>query len=229
MNPTPQLENGYIRIANEIVDALMKINISCYQMRVLLCIFRKTYGYNKKEDWISVSQIVTSTGIYKAHVSRAKSELLKRHLVTSNGNKITFQKDSSLWCELPKEVTVTSTGRKVTSTGQKLPQEVDTKDNIQKTITKYNINSIIPYFEKVNPSYKRMFANTSQRSSLQRLVDQYGEDRIKNLLIQLPSIIQRPYAPRITTPYELEAKMGQLIAFMKQESIKINKGGVTRV
>jgi len=139
----PQIQDGYTRIANEIIEDLIKINLSSYQTRVLLFIFRKTYGYGKKEDWISVSQIVTNTGILKSHVSRAKSELLKRHLVTSNGNKISFQKDSSLWVELPKKVTitntsnkVTSTGQKVTNTGQELPVQGHTKETIQKKLTK---------------------------------------------------------------------------------------------
>ena len=138
----PQKEDGFSPIANETLENLSKINLSSYQARILFVIFRKTYGYNKKEDWISNSQIVTSTGIHKAHVSRTKKELLMRKLVTSIGNKVAFQKDSRLWCELPKQVTikkVTSTGLKVTSTGLKLPVQADTKDNIQKTITKDNI------------------------------------------------------------------------------------------
>jgi len=149
MSNTPQIEDGYTKIANDILENLCKINLSAYQTRILLLIFRKTYGYNKKEDWISVSQIVEITGLYKSHVSRTKKELLLRGLVTSNGNKIAFQKDSKLWKELPKQVTikkvtnlglgVTNLGQKVTNLGQKLPVQADTKDNIQKTITKDNI------------------------------------------------------------------------------------------
>lgn len=126
MTDTPQLDNGFTRIADEILENLMKINLSSYQTRILFFIFRKTYGYGKKEDWISVSQIAEATGIKKSHVSRTKSELLTRKIVTSNGNKIAFQKDARLWCELPSKVTVTKPG-------QKLPNEGNTIDNIQKT------------------------------------------------------------------------------------------------
>src|SRR3990170_2904203 len=105
-NKIPQIEDGYFKIANLIADEICKINLSSYQTRVLFFIFRKTYGFNKKEDWISVSQIVEATGIHKAHVSRTKKELLLRGLVTSSGNKIAFQKDSRLWKELPHQVTV---------------------------------------------------------------------------------------------------------------------------
>ncbi len=132
----PQLEDGYTKIANEILEDLCHINLSAYQTRILHFIFRKTYGFNKKEDWISVSQIVSATGIHKSHVSRTKKELLLRKLVISNGNKIAFQKNSTLWKELPKEVTVTNLGQKVTNLGKKLPVQADTKETIQKKITK---------------------------------------------------------------------------------------------
>jgi len=159
MNNTPQLEDGFTRVANEIFDNLCKINLSAYQTRVIHFIFRKTYGYNKKEDWISVSQIVIATGLHKAHVSRTKKELILRRLVTSNGNKIAFQKDSRLWQELPRQVTnkkvtnlglrVTNSGAKVTNLGEKLPVQADTKDNIQKTITKDTIQKKERLFSKV--------------------------------------------------------------------------------
>jgi phage replication O-like protein O len=149
MDTTPQVKNGFTRIANQILDDICRVNLSSYQSRVLHFIWRKTYGYGKKQDWISVSQIVEGTGIKKSHVSRTKKELLLRKIVTSSGNKIGFQKDSRLWQELPNQVTiknsyqsrpeVTNSGQKVTNLGQKLPVQGNTKDNIQKKITKDNI------------------------------------------------------------------------------------------
>jgi len=231
---TPQVEDGYTRIANGIIEDLVKINLSSYQTRVLLFIFRKTYGYGKREDWISVSQIVTCTGILKSHVSRAKSELLKRHLVTSNGNKISFQKDSSQWRELPKQVTVTNSGQKVTNSGQKLPVQGHTKETIQKKLTKeiyskHTCNKLLGLFKDINPSYENLFVNKSERKSMDSLVSKYGEEKMYNLIINLQSIVERPYAPRITTPYELERKMGQLILFLKQEKLKVKKYAVTQL
>ena len=232
----PQLEDGYTRIANEILERLITINLSSYQTRVLLFVFRKTYGYGKKEDWISVSQIVEATGIHKAHVSRTKKELITRKIVTSNGNKIAFQKDSTTWQELPKQVTVTKSGNKVTSTGlkvtnsgQKLPVQADTKETIQKIITKDNINSIIFLFKEINPSYERIYSNKTERASLKRLVDKYGEQWVISAIKRLPQINSMPYAPKATTPYQLEIKLGQIKAFLDQEKNKSIKGGVLQL
>ena len=110
MTVNPQPENGTTPIAHEIVEALCRTNLSPYESRFLWCVFRKTYGWHKKEDWISLSQIVEMTGMHKAHASRAKRKLLDRHIVTQTGNKIAFNKFYTQWRELPKQVTVTQTG-----------------------------------------------------------------------------------------------------------------------
>ena len=62
----PQLENGYTKISNEIFDAMVRWKFSSYEYRILIFLIRKTYGWNKKKDWISLSQFVEGTGIKKA-------------------------------------------------------------------------------------------------------------------------------------------------------------------
>jgi phage replication O-like protein O len=101
----PQLENGFFRIADEIADALMRTNLSAYQSRILWAIFRKTYGFKKKEDWISNTQMIELTGLRKQHICRSIRELLGRNLVTKRGYFIAFNKDYQQWRELPKGVT----------------------------------------------------------------------------------------------------------------------------
>ncbi len=55
-------------------------------------------------------------------------------------------------------------------------------------------------------------------------MDQYGFEKMENLMRMLPQIVEKPYAPRITTPFVLQKKMGELIIFMKQNK---TKGGGT--
>ena len=66
---SPQLENGYTRIANEIMNALIKYRIAGEQMQCLLHIIRQTYGWGRKSDKISITQFEKATagsvnGIY---------------------------------------------------------------------------------------------------------------------------------------------------------------------
>jgi len=59
----PQKENGYTPIANEIMEALCRIRIPGEERQVLDCILRKTYGWNKCEDAISLTQFMEMTGL----------------------------------------------------------------------------------------------------------------------------------------------------------------------
>ena len=91
------------------------------------------------------------------------------------------------------------------------------------------VNDLLFLFSQVNPSYRQLYSNITERRCLSRLIDLYGDEKLRNLISSLPSIVQRPYAPRITTPYELEVKMGKLLLFLKQEESNNQKGGVTKV
>jgi phage replication O-like protein O len=101
----PQVENGHTKFANEILEQLMRIHLSPNQWQVLMCVLRKTYGYHKKYDYLTNSQICESTGILKPHVSRALCYLELMNIITRKGKIIGFQKDWEKWKKLSKMVT----------------------------------------------------------------------------------------------------------------------------
>ena|SRR3990167_5855035 len=79
------------------------------------------------------------------------------------------------------------------------------------------INNLINLFKEVNPSYERLFANKTQRVALERMVAKWGYEKMENGIKFLPQILGKKYAPTITTPIQLENKMGELIVFIKKE------------
>lgn len=99
----PQLEDGYIRIANEIWQALRKIRIPGEAMQILMVILEETYGWNRKEAMIQNKTFVEKTGISKQHVNRAISKLTELNLVkvAQKGYSIAptycFNKDYATW------------------------------------------------------------------------------------------------------------------------------------
>ena len=94
----PQLEDGFTMVANEIIEALARINLCAYESRVLWFIIRKTYGWHKKIDWIALSQIVDSTGILKPNVSRTLKSLKARNIIIRDKNRrVGVQKDYEKW------------------------------------------------------------------------------------------------------------------------------------
>jgi len=114
----PQLENGHTRIANEILERLMKLHLPPNQWRVLLCIIRKTYGYQRKVDYIANSQIVSMTGLGKTVVSRALHSLSDMNIINRKGKFIGFQKDWEKWRKLAVSSTSSPKLAKQPTTGK---------------------------------------------------------------------------------------------------------------
>ena len=106
---SPQLKNGFVRLANEIYDALAKYRISGEARQVMDFIIRKTYGWNKKEDVIALSQFMIGTGLKRPTVCRAINQLVHLNLIIKKDNGLShsyrFNKDFSTWTPLSKKIT----------------------------------------------------------------------------------------------------------------------------
>ncbi len=140
----PQAENGHVDIANQIVEALARTRLSGEEIQCLWVILRKTYGWKKTEDIISLSQFTEMTGLKKQHVHRALLKLSSKKVIdiTKNGynrpNMIRFIKDFDVWIMSPKKVMYPKMVKDITKNGSTLyPKMVNTKDTTTKdTITK---------------------------------------------------------------------------------------------
>lgn len=179
----PQKEDGHVQIANGIMDALVALKMSSSEIRVVIFIIRKTYGFSKKEDWIALSQFVAGTNIKKPHVCRALRMLRERNMITKGGNAASplygLQKDYDKWVDLPGEKKshhVTKGGNGVTKRGipplpkgavtkggnQGVPKGAHTKDNIQKT------SNTTPHNPQKPEATKRKNEVTTQPEDVER-------------------------------------------------------------
>lgn len=138
----PQVENGYMRTAIELQDALCRIRIPGQARQILDTVFRKTYGFNKKEDRVALSQFVEATKLKKATVCKCINILKGMNLiiVTQKGNEdniFAINKNYSSWRPLPKKVMLPNKVIIVTQKGNaSLPNRGHTKDNTTKDNTK---------------------------------------------------------------------------------------------
>lgn len=98
---SPQLENGFIRIATELMEALAGADLTARELKVALVIMRKTYGFNKKEDDVSASQIGSICNMARNHVTETLNRLEEKRVINkrigTHGCVIGIQKDYSLW------------------------------------------------------------------------------------------------------------------------------------
>ena len=75
------LDKGYLRLANQIQDALCIVELSGREFRVLNAIVRLTYGWSKKSDRIANSLIADKTTLKVKHVSEAVLNLAYRNII----------------------------------------------------------------------------------------------------------------------------------------------------
>ena len=107
---SPQTENGYTKIANELLDALARIRIPGEARQILDVIIRKTYGYGKKEDAIALSQFSFATGLKKPEICRSIHKLENMRIIGKKANDVaniySINKDFTLWKVLAKTPTL---------------------------------------------------------------------------------------------------------------------------
>ena len=80
------VEDGYTRIVNDVLDKLIERSLSGQELRIALLIIRKTWGYNKKEDYISLTQMMDITGLSKTRCSQIINSLQLQKIVTVTEN-----------------------------------------------------------------------------------------------------------------------------------------------
>jgi phage replication O-like protein O len=77
----PQKENGYTAIANEIMEQLAQVDFSPHETRLLMVLFRKTYGWGKKFDKIPLMQFEMAAKLERRCVTRTLKKLESRKII----------------------------------------------------------------------------------------------------------------------------------------------------
>lgn len=86
---SPQLEDGYTRIANELLEAVSLYPFTGGELRVLFVILRATYGYKRKVTTISLNELARKTNLTRRHIPNILKTLKTDGViyVTRLGNK----------------------------------------------------------------------------------------------------------------------------------------------
>lgn len=96
-----QLENGFARIANEILENIARAKLTATQYELILVIWRFTYGFSRKEHNLSTSFLSRATSRDGRQVQRALKDLESRKIIKqvigNNKRMISFNKNFSEW------------------------------------------------------------------------------------------------------------------------------------
>jgi phage replication O-like protein O len=227
---SPQKENGYTPISNEILEALSKTRINTDAWRILLVVIRKTYGFKKKQDKISLSQFVLATQLKKSVVCRGLNRLQSMNIIIRIANDdctiYQFNKDFDTWkplaklLTLAKQLTPVSQIANASLAKQGHTKETTTKETLTKEIysgqSPQDIDEVINIFSKINPTIK--WGNITTRKAAARLIKRFTKAGTIRMAEQICSVQGERYAPTCTTPYQMEEKLAQFkIYFDKQK------------
>lgn len=101
---SPQIENGFTRISNELFQALIRADFSKHSplpLKLVMCVIRKTYGYNKKIDRIPLSQFQKMTGSSRSNVNHWLKALVSMLVLVTElkpeGRYYGLNKDYTQW------------------------------------------------------------------------------------------------------------------------------------
>lgn len=206
----PQLEDGYFRIAREFWKAMRSIRIPGEARRVFDFIIEKTWGWSKKEDWISLSQFSESLGISRAKVIKHRKTLIEMNLImvedtrpqkgTPIAIKYRVNKDFETWRPVPKkgpprphkgnEPVPIRGMNPVPKRGPTI--DTLTKDNLQKTgvsapkkrETDPHIRVVLDYFHETHLRTKGLkpILDSKAAALSKKILNAYGLDKTKSLI-----------------------------------------------
>lgn len=87
-----------------------------------------------------------------------------------------------------------------------------------------DISEVIDLFKKVNPGYRQLFGRPNQRKAVERLLMEWPRPQLDQIITVLEKTNTQKYAPVITTPIQLEEKMGALKAYIQKQRDSGGKG-----
>ncbi|MGP9796167.1 replication protein [Halomonas sp. 86] len=147
-----QVEDGYTRTANPIVEAFCRAPLTSREARVIRVIERMTYGWRKAEDWIAASVISEMTGISEGKCSETLNALIRKKVVTRNGggrSPVRINKNVDEWDFTAQKSRVTPKQKPKTTWGEspqngvsQSPQDgVTPKERKERLLSKDSNNS----------------------------------------------------------------------------------------
>lgn len=101
---SPQKENGFTSIANELLEVIYRSPFTLNELRILLFIIRETYGYQRIQKDLSIRYIDNGTGIGHRNIHYVLKDLEKMKVIIISDSpnhkqrkSITFNKNYDEW------------------------------------------------------------------------------------------------------------------------------------
>ena len=161
------IEQGYDRLAQKLTDTLANppVKLSAREYQIVFAVISKTYRWQKKNDWMTNTQISSLTGIDSTNIGKIIKGLIAKKVLFRDGKSTGINPVVSDWQEIDtsQKQLKTSQNRLVESTSKTsqkrlsnsskttkklvendchIRKETNTKDNIKKINKKSLLESL---------------------------------------------------------------------------------------
>lgn len=159
---SPQKENGYTAVANELLERIVATGLNGTELAIIFLVLRKTYGYQKKQDEISLSQFCNAIPVSKKTIVTAlfNLQLVKILTLVKKGsskncsNLWAFNKDYETWQLVKKSKLVKfSSATSVVSRPQLVKKTTHTKETNKRKYKRNTVAIATPIIKIGNEQY----------------------------------------------------------------------------
>ena len=216
----PQAEDGHVDIANEIMEAFSRMRIPGEARQVLDFILRKTYGWHKKQDSISLTQFEKGTGLKRNQVCRAIKKLTSMNIIVKGSDSIVtpgsdngvttissyeFQKDFEKWVGSYNAVT---SDKGVTGGGYSIENKGSDKSvthkrkfiNIQKKTKQKKVLSDDEFLASLKEKFTWVDFEQEMAKIDAWLLANPGRQKTRRFVVKWLSKVQKPMSIRKQPP-----------------------------
>lgn len=186
---SPQLENGYTSLANELLEAIFKSKLSGTEIDIILVVARYTYGFKRKSHKISASFLAKAIGSNSRWIKKSLKSLIENKVIIVVNSKIgvtselMINKDYEEWQCLTSVLKSTSDLQDTAPVTNKTPVPVTNKtpkkENIKEK-SKENIYS--EFFETLWELYPRKRGKSSVSAKAKKELYAAGYDKVMSAI-----------------------------------------------
>ena len=187
---SPQLENGYTRIANEILEQMARVKLSPTQYRILFVVWRYTYGFKRKSHHLSLSFLAEATGCDRRSLQRDIKKLVDTKVIIEHPTEkasrvISFNKRFNQWGvgEIANgetanvgEIANTTVGETANGSVGEIANQERKKKNLNKT-TKGEV-VVSDDWNEVNQKFMGTFTSPMNPTQMQ-IIESYLKDGLQ--------------------------------------------------
>lgn len=190
---SPSIKNGYTPIANELLEQVYKLKLNGTQFRILLVVWRFTYGFSRAECKLSLKFIADATQMNKMQVQREIDALITKNIIIviseADFNKprvVAFNKDYGKWRDSKQLANLLTDNKKANNTVSEVVIPVVSEIANQENNTKTKFKTKRPTKHKYG-EYKKVLLTDEQK---ERLINELGQSTFEKCVKKLDEYMQ---------------------------------------